>query len=109
MLAECRQCFFASAILVGWNLWSNTSFGTPTTHSYIHSYGVENMHSSQPNNCTIYNVIGMCLIKTHNSESRDQEEAGHMQRMNVIFTCSTPQKLADIVNKLPQKVLLRFC
>ena len=40
-------------------------------------------------------------IKTHDSESRGQEEAGHMQRMSELFTGSTALKLGKALNKPP--------
>ena len=40
-------------------------------------------------------------IKTHDSESRGQEEAGCMQRMSELFTGSTTVKLANALNKPP--------
>ena len=39
-------------------------------------------------------------IKTHNSESRGQEEAGPKQRTSELFTRSTAVKLANALNKL---------
>ena len=41
------------------------------------------------------------VIKTHDSESRGQEEAGHMQRMSVLFTGSTSVKFVNALNKPP--------
>ena len=40
-------------------------------------------------------------IKTHDSESRGQEEAGHTRRMSVLFTGSTAMKLVNALNKPP--------
>ena len=45
------------------------------------------------------------LIKTHDSESRGQEEAGRTQQMSELFTRSTAVKL---VNALPLKLLLSY-
>ena len=41
------------------------------------------------------------LIKTHDSESRGQEEAGRTRRMSVLFTHSTAMKLVNALNKPP--------
>ena len=40
-------------------------------------------------------------IKTHDSESRGQEEAGHTRRTSVLFTGSTALKLVNALNKPP--------
>ena len=40
-------------------------------------------------------------IKTHDSESRGQEEAGYTQRTNELFTCSTALKFVNALNKPP--------
>ena len=40
-------------------------------------------------------------IKTHDSESRGQEEAGRTRRMSVLFTGSTAVKLVNALNKPP--------
>ena len=40
-------------------------------------------------------------IKTHGSESRGQEEAGHMRRTSELFTHSTAVKFVDTLNKPP--------
>ena len=43
-----------------------------------------------------------CLtIKTHDNESRGQEEAGHMQRTSELFTRSTALKFVNALNKPP--------
>ena len=47
-------------------------------------------------------------IKTHDSESRGQEEAGRTRRMNVLFTSSTAVKSVKAQNKLPLKLSLNF-
>ena len=41
------------------------------------------------------------IIKTHDSESRGQEEAGRTRRMSVLFTGSTAMKLVNALNKPP--------
>ena len=43
--------------------------------------------------------------KTHDSESRGQEEAGRMQRTTELFTCSTAVKFVKTLNKLPVKAI----
>ena len=40
-------------------------------------------------------------IKTHDSESRGQEEAGRMRRMSVLFTGNTAMKFVNALNKPP--------
>ena len=40
-------------------------------------------------------------IKTHDSESRGQEEAGRTRRMSVLFTGNTAVKLVNALNKPP--------
>ena len=47
-------------------------------------------------------------IKTHDSESQGQEEAGHTQRMIVLFTGSTAMKFVNTLNKLPLKLSLSY-
>ena len=41
------------------------------------------------------------LIKTHDSESRGQEEAGCMQQTSELFTHSTALKFVNALNKPP--------
>ena len=58
---------------------------------------------------TISIAIGCTgVIKTHDSESRGQEEAGRTQRMSVLFTGSTAVKLVNALNKLPLKLSLSY-
>ena len=40
-------------------------------------------------------------IKTHDSESRGQEESGSTRRMSVLFTGNTAVKLVNGLNKPP--------
>ena len=40
-------------------------------------------------------------IKTHDSESRGQEEAGRTRRMSVLFTGNTTMKFVNALNKPP--------
>ena len=41
------------------------------------------------------------VIKTHNSESWGQEEAGCTRQMSVLFTRSTAMKFVNTLNKPP--------
>ena len=47
-------------------------------------------------------------IKTHDSESRGQEEAGHTRRMSVLFTGSTGVKFVNALNKPPLQLSLSY-
>ena len=47
-------------------------------------------------------------IKTHDSESRGQEEAGRTRRMSVLFTGSTAVKFVNALNKPPLKLSLSY-
>ena len=47
-------------------------------------------------------------IKTHDSESRGQEEAGRTRRMSVLLTGSTAVKLVNALNKPPLKLSLSY-
>ena len=49
-------------------------------------------------------VINNIIIKTHDSESRGQEEAGRTRRMSVLFTGSTGVKFVNALNKPPLKL-----
>ena len=57
------------------------------------------------NNITLYNsgvnIVYTLDIKTHDSESRGQEEAGRTRQMSVLFTCSTTVKFVSALNKPP--------
>ena len=52
-----------------------------------------------------FHKVVICLqiivIKTHDSESRGQEEAGHTRQTSELFTGSTAQNLVGTVNKPP--------
>ena len=48
------------------------------------------------------------VIKTHDSESRGQEEAGRTRRMSVLFTGSTGVKFVNALNKPPLKLSLSY-
>ena len=50
----------------------------------------------------------MRVIKTHDSESRGQEEAGSTQRTSVLFTGSTAVKFVNTLNKLPLELSLSY-
>ena len=43
----------------------------------------------------------MSVFKTHDSESRGQEEAGRTRRMSVLFTGNTAMKFVNALNKPP--------
>ena len=47
-------------------------------------------------------------IKTHDSESQGQEEAGRTRRMSVLFTGNTDMKFVNVLNKPPLKLLLSY-
>ena len=49
----------------------------------------------------IFRVPEVEYIKTHDSESRGQEEAGRTQRTSELFTCSTALKFVNALNKPP--------
>ena len=48
------------------------------------------------------------IIETHNSESRGQEEAGHMRQTSELFTGSTALKIVNALNKPPLKLSLSY-
>ena len=52
--------------------------------------------------------IYITVIKTHDSESRGQEEAGRTRRMSVLFTGSTGVKFVNALNKPPLKLSLSY-
>ena len=52
--------------------------------------------------------VHLLYIKTHDSESRGQEEAGHTRRMSELFTGSTALKFVNALNKLSLKLLLSY-
>ena len=65
-------------------------------------------------NITFFNSLSyvikktQLLIKTHDSESRGQEEAGRTRRMSVLFTGSTAVKFVNAINKPPLKLSLSY-
>ena len=65
-------------------------------HSALYNYSY---------NIYIYIYI---YIKTHDSESRGQEEAGRTRRMSVLFTGSTGVKFVNALNKPPLKLSLSY-
>ena len=46
-------------------------------------------------------VLNDIHIKTHDSESQGQEEAGRTRRMSVLFTGNTAMKFVNALNKQP--------
>ena len=52
--------------------------------------------------------LSINIIKTHDSESRGQEEAGRTRRMSVLFTGSTGVKFVNALNKPPLKLSLSY-
>ena len=64
------------------------------------------------NKITKVNLYILCpnysYIKTHNSESRGQEEASRTRRMSVLFTGSTGVKFVNALNKPPLKLSLSY-
>ena len=53
-------------------------------------------------------VYAISQIKTHDSESRGQEEAGRTRRMSVLFTGNTGVKFVNALNKPPLKLSLSY-
>ena len=56
----------------------------------------------------VMNKVMQLYIKTHDSESRGQEEAGHTRRMSVLFIDSTGVKFVNALNKPPLKLSLSY-
>ena len=56
----------------------------------------------------VMNKVMQLYIKTHDSELRGQEEAGHTRRMSVLFTDSTGVKFVNALNKPPLKLSLSY-
>ena len=52
-------------------------------------------------NVSVYVHAYVYVIKTHDSESRGQEEAGRTQRTSELFTRSTALKFVIALNKPP--------
>ena len=48
------------------------------------------------------------MIKTHDSESRRQEEAGRTRRRSVLFTGNTAMKFVNTLNKPQLKLSLSY-
>ena len=55
-----------------------------------------------------YTQVAPMLIKTHDSESRGQEEAGRTRQMSVLFTGNTGVKFVNALNKPPLKLSLSY-
>ena len=96
------------------NVW-----GTPTggagrgsnLHRGFSCWGFElpgQISSLNPNRNLICCYAPYTGIKTHNSESRGQEEAGRTRRMSVLFTGSTGVKFVKALNKPPLKLSLSY-
>ena len=51
------------------------------------------------NFASLLSIFG--TIKTHDSESQGQEEAGRTRQMSVLFTGSTAMKFVNALNKPP--------
>ena len=70
------------------------------------------MYIAITNKCSYITIARFCtnfdIIKTHDSESRGQEEAGCTRRMSVLFTRSTAVKFVNALNKPPLKLLLSY-
>ena len=58
--------------------------------------------------CSPNFVVQNFHIKTHGSESRGREEAGHTRRTSELFTGSTAMKFVSALNKPPLKLLLSY-
>ena len=68
----------------------------------------ESTHITLLSNLPVWHRIHICMytyihIKTQDSESRGQEEAGRTRRTSELFTGSTALKLANALNKPPLK------
>ena len=70
-------------------------------HAYIHTYIHAYIHA-------YIHTYTHTYIKTHDSESRGQEEAGRTRRMSVLFTGNTGVKFVNALNKSPLKLLLSY-
>ena len=55
-----------------------------------------------------YFTVIYLQIKTHNSESQGQEEAGRTQQTSELFTRSTAVKFVDALNKPPLNLSLSY-
>ena len=69
--------------------------------------GAYTLHDKADTLASIY-VCVYIYIKTHDSESRGQEEAGRTRRMSVLFTGSTAVKFVNALNKPPLKLSLNY-
>ena len=66
------------------------------------------IHKIQSGDFTSYSHDISMIIKTHDSESRGQEEAGRTRRMSVLFTGNTAMKFVNALNKPPLKLSLSY-
>ena len=68
---------------------------------------IKTLHKNVPATLLLkYSAV--IVIKTHDSESRGQEEAGRTRRMSVLFTGSTAVKFVNALNKPPLKLSLSY-
>ena len=76
-------------------------------HSIIHQNHANNviLDIDSDINTAVHAIL---LIKTHDSESRGQEEAGRTQRTSELFTGSTTMKLVNALNKPPLQLSLSY-
>ena len=65
--------------------------------NYLHIYVVSSIQISLTTNNQQANINDH--IKTHDSESRGQEEADCTQQTSELFTCSTALKFVNALNK----------
>ena len=56
----------------------------------------------------VHKLITCMYIKTHSSESRGQEEAGHTRQTSELFTGSTAVNFVNALHKPPLKLSLRY-
>ena len=75
--------------------------------SYVHMYMFIEIFNRLEIVNTTFN-LSINIIKTHDSESRGQEEAGRTRRMSVLFTGSTGVKFVNALNKPPLKLSLSY-
>ena len=80
---------------------------------YTIALGLRYIYQANPS-CPCYNlyiyiyIYIYISIKTHDSESRGQEEAGRMRRMSVLYTSNTAVKFVNALNKPPLKLSLNY-
>ena len=54
-----------------------------------------------------YSYHNLWYIKTHDSESQGQEEAGRTRQMSVLFTDSTGVKFVNTLNKPGYRLVIK--